>query len=117
MQVDPIKSTLELPGTKRLKLTHDALLSSFALKFNLDRYSEALLDLPAPGRGGIEYKHSSDSKSPPLPPAGLLRTNTRSHVEPPPPPPPPPLGLLGTSTRPTLDLRILLLHLLLLRGH
>ena len=40
MQVDPIKPTLKPPGMKRLKLKHDGLLSSFAFKFNLRRYTE-----------------------------------------------------------------------------
>ena len=38
MQVDPIKPTLKAPGTKRLKLKYDKVLSSFAFKFNLRRY-------------------------------------------------------------------------------
>ena len=38
MQVDPIKSTLKAPGTKRLKLKHDKPLSSFAFNFNLRCY-------------------------------------------------------------------------------
>ena len=44
MQVDPIKLTLQAPGTQRLKLKGDKLLSSFAFnfafKFNLRRYTE-----------------------------------------------------------------------------
>jgi len=39
VQVDPIKPTLKAPGTKRLKLEYYKLLSSFAFKFNLRRYS------------------------------------------------------------------------------
>ena len=35
MQVDPIKPTLKAPGTKRLKLGYDKLLSNFAFEFNL----------------------------------------------------------------------------------
>ena len=38
MQVDPIKPTLKAPGTKRLELKYDELLSSFAFNFNLRRY-------------------------------------------------------------------------------
>jgi hypothetical protein len=38
VQVDPIKPKLKAPGTKRLKLEYDELLSSFAFKFNLRRY-------------------------------------------------------------------------------
>ena len=42
VQVDPIKPTLKAPGTKRLKLKHDKVLSSFAFKFNLRRYNPAM---------------------------------------------------------------------------
>ena len=42
MQVDPIKPTLRAPGLKRLKLKCDKLLSTFAFKFNLRCYSEAV---------------------------------------------------------------------------
>jgi len=35
-----MKPTLKVPGTKRLKLEYDGLLSNFAFKFNLRRYSE-----------------------------------------------------------------------------
>jgi len=41
VQVDPIKPTLAAPGTKRLKLKCDKLLSSFAFNFNLRRYVTA----------------------------------------------------------------------------
>ena len=40
--VDPFKSTLKAPGTKRLKLKYDKLLSNFAFNFNLRRYKEEL---------------------------------------------------------------------------
>ena len=40
MQVDPIKPTLKQTGTKHLKVKCDKLLSSFAFKFNLRRYTE-----------------------------------------------------------------------------
>jgi len=40
VQVDPIRPTLKLPGTKRLKLKHDEPLSNFYFKFNLRRYSK-----------------------------------------------------------------------------
>ena len=43
MQVDPIKPTFKAPGTTRLKLKYDKPLSSFAFKFNLRCYIEALL--------------------------------------------------------------------------
>jgi hypothetical protein len=39
--VDPIKPMLIAPGTQRLNLKHDKLLSSFAFKSNLRSYSEA----------------------------------------------------------------------------
>jgi hypothetical protein len=38
VQVDPIKPTLKLPGTKRLKLKCDAPLSNFAFNINLRCY-------------------------------------------------------------------------------
>ena len=41
MQVDPIKPKLKPPGTKRLKLKCDILLSTSAVKFNLRRYTLA----------------------------------------------------------------------------
>jgi hypothetical protein len=41
VQVDPIKPMLKAPGTKRLKLEYDKLLSSFAFNFNLRRYTTA----------------------------------------------------------------------------
>jgi len=40
--VDPIKSTLKAPGTKRLKLACDNPLSKFGFKFNLRRYNAEL---------------------------------------------------------------------------
>jgi len=40
VQVDPIKPTLKTPGTMRLRLIYGELLSSFAFKFNLCRYSK-----------------------------------------------------------------------------
>jgi len=39
VQVDPIKPTLVAPGTPRLKLKCDKLLSNFAFKFKLLRYT------------------------------------------------------------------------------
>ena len=41
MHVDPMNPMLKPPGSKRLKLNCDTLLSSFAFKFNLRRYAEA----------------------------------------------------------------------------
>jgi len=40
VQVDPIKSKLKPPGTERLKLNCDVLLSSSAFKFSLRHYTE-----------------------------------------------------------------------------
>jgi len=46
VQVDPIKSTLKAPSTKRLMLKSDEPLSNVAFKFNLRRYNvEALFQL------------------------------------------------------------------------
>ena len=42
MQVDPLKPKLKPPGSKRLKLKCDTLLSTSAFKFNLRRYTLAL---------------------------------------------------------------------------
>jgi len=39
VQVDPIKPTLKAPGNGRLKLKCDILLSSFAIRVNLRRYT------------------------------------------------------------------------------
>jgi len=41
VQVDPVKSMLKAPGTKRLKLKYNELLSNIALNFNLRRYTWA----------------------------------------------------------------------------
>jgi hypothetical protein len=41
VQVDPIIPTLKAPGTKRLKLQYDELLSSCPFKFSLRRYTTA----------------------------------------------------------------------------
>jgi len=38
VQVDPVKPTLNAPGSKCLKLDHEKLLSNFAFNFNLRRY-------------------------------------------------------------------------------
>ena len=43
MQVDPIKPKLKPPGTKRLKLKCDVLLSTSAFKFNLRRYTKEFM--------------------------------------------------------------------------
>ena len=41
MRIDPIEPTLKAPGTKRLKLKCDKLLSSLGFNFNLRRYAKA----------------------------------------------------------------------------
>jgi hypothetical protein len=41
MQVEPVEPTLKAPGSKRLKLQYDELLSSLPFKFNLRRYVTA----------------------------------------------------------------------------
>ena len=53
MQVDPIKPKLKPPGTKRLKLEYDGLLSNFGFKFNLRRYNLAQAQMRSPNAGGI----------------------------------------------------------------
>ena len=58
VQVGPMKPILKPPRSKRLKLKYDVLLSYFAFKFNLRRYTKARFvhfvtgsgRLPAPGR-------------------------------------------------------------------
>jgi len=40
VQVDPIKPTLKPPGTERLKLNCEILLSTSDFKFNLRRYTK-----------------------------------------------------------------------------
>jgi len=42
VQVDPIRPKLKPPGTTRLKLRCDMLLSTSAFKSNLRRYTKAL---------------------------------------------------------------------------
>ena len=42
VQVDPIKTKVKPPGSKRLILKRDVLLSNFAFKFNLRRYMTEL---------------------------------------------------------------------------
>ena len=45
MQVDPVKPKLKAPGTKRLKLDHDTMLSNFAFNSSLRRYAVDFDDL------------------------------------------------------------------------
>jgi hypothetical protein len=44
VQVDPIKPTLKVPGTKRLKLKYDEPILSFAFNLSLRRYTEVRAD-------------------------------------------------------------------------
>jgi hypothetical protein len=57
VQIDPIKPTLKPPGTKRLKLKCDILLSSSAFKSNLHHYtmvdSLTSMDLTGAGRRSL----------------------------------------------------------------
>ena len=50
VQADPIKPTLKPTGTKRLGLKRDVLISTFAFKFNLRRYTTAALAEVGAGR-------------------------------------------------------------------
>jgi len=42
VQVDPVKLTLKVPGTQRLKLKNYRLLSVFAFILNLHRYNQGV---------------------------------------------------------------------------
>jgi len=53
VQVDPIKPALQPPGTKRLKLEHDEMLSKFTFKSNLRSFNQAELWLGASPDGLI----------------------------------------------------------------
>jgi hypothetical protein len=73
VQVDPIKPTLKAPGTKRLKLNYDELLSNFAFKFNLRRYDVGGAQVPAAAhdpraaaQGGLLRTSMAGAYSPPL---------------------------------------------------
>jgi len=45
VQVDPIKPKLKPPGTKRLKIKCDILLSAYPSNFNSRRYTEVSAEL------------------------------------------------------------------------
>jgi hypothetical protein len=45
VQLDPIKRTLKAPGTKRLKLAYDGMLSHFGFKIKLRRYIMVLFHM------------------------------------------------------------------------
>jgi hypothetical protein len=48
VQVDPIKPTLKAPGTQRLTLKCNELLSNFAFKCKLRRYMMERVDVHSP---------------------------------------------------------------------
>jgi hypothetical protein len=64
VQVDPMKINLKPPGTKRLKLQSDVLLSTSAFKFNLRRYTGVIREnmnmerrkVWLPGKDGLTDK-------------------------------------------------------------
>ena len=58
VQADPIKPTWKAPGTERLKLNYDQLVSNFAFKFNVRRYNLGGNNLGIRGRDS----HSSTSR-------------------------------------------------------
>jgi hypothetical protein len=66
VQVDPIKPTLKPPGIKRLKLKRGELLSSFAFKSILRRFTE-VSKLP---RRRSESSHEIGARISCTPPAG-----------------------------------------------
>jgi len=47
VQINPIKPTLKAPGIKLLKLKYDKPLSNLAFKFNLRRYTKAIISAVA----------------------------------------------------------------------
>ena len=59
MQLDPIEPTLKPPGTKRLKLKYEKLVSSFGFNFNLRRYTKELLAAAGDGKGEEEAAASA----------------------------------------------------------
>jgi len=66
VQVDPIKTTLKAPGTKRLKLNCAEPLSNIAFSFNLRRYigafdaaSDRVLVMDVARQGGLPHLRAS----------------------------------------------------------
>ena len=58
MQVDPVKPTLKAPGTERLKVKHEEVLSNFGFTFNLRHYN--LVNdaaMPPSDAADIAYAH------------------------------------------------------------
>ena len=68
MHIDPTKPKLKPPGTKRLKLKRDILLSTSAFKFNLRRYTVAAVLLTL-----LASRLLSGAR--PRPPADLISEN------------------------------------------
>jgi len=56
VQGDPIKPAWKAPGSKRLKLNHDEVLSSSAFNFNLRRYNECATTFCCNSREGRACK-------------------------------------------------------------
>jgi len=54
VQVDPVKPKAKAPGSKRLKLKCDKLLSSFAFNFNLRCFSTDVDDILHAHIGGMD---------------------------------------------------------------
>jgi len=63
VQVEPIKPKLKPPGTKRLRLKCDILLSTFALKFKLRRYNEGAEAGAGAGAGAVAGAQTRKRKS------------------------------------------------------
>jgi hypothetical protein len=59
VQVDPMNPALKAPGTTRLNLQYDVLLSIFAFNFNLRRYTEELYQ-----QGFISYPRTETDSFP-----------------------------------------------------
>jgi hypothetical protein len=65
VQVDPTKPKLKPPGIERLKLLCDQLLSSFAFRFNLRRYT--MVGFAQPVEVGEQYQVVGRSAAAPRP--------------------------------------------------
>jgi len=90
VQVDPMKPNLKSPGNKHLILQCDRLLSTFAFKFDLRRYTLDSTPRRRLRRGRITSKLSA-SVSPSTssrPPATLTTATLTTTATPPPVPPP-----------------------------
>jgi hypothetical protein len=56
VHLDPIKPTLTVPETHRLRLKHDQLLSSVAFKLNLRRYNKVMGVSAGGSTGRVAFK-------------------------------------------------------------